>query len=88
MRIHLDLTRDQEAWLAKRVAAGNFASIDEAARHLIDAAIIDATYLENDDLSWVKPLVDEAYASLERGEGSPAAEAMARIRARLAEHHR
>jgi Arc/MetJ-type ribon-helix-helix transcriptional regulator len=86
MKIQLELTPDQEAWLSKRVEVGDFGSVDEAASHLIDEAIADASHLQTTDLSWAKPLLDEAYASLERGEGSPASEAMARIRARLAEY--
>ena len=85
MKIQLELTLEQEAWLARRVEVGDFGSIDEAASHLIDAAITDATGLQTLELSWTEPLVEEAYASLERGEGAPASEAMARIRARLAE---
>jgi antitoxin ParD1/3/4 len=84
MKIELDLKPDERAWLAARVAAGEFASIHEAATQLMAAAISDAAQLEGVDLSWAKPLVEEAYASLERGEGSPSAEAIARIRAQLA----
>lgn len=85
MKIDLDLKPAQRAWLAARVDAGQFASIKEAASQLLATAIEDATYLESADLSWAKPLVEEAYASLERGEGSPSAEVMARVRARLAD---
>ncbi len=38
------------------------------ARSLIDAAIMDPTMLDGDDLAWAKPLVDEALAASERGE--------------------
>jgi antitoxin ParD1/3/4 len=85
MKIELDLKPDQRAWLAARVKAGQFASIGDAASQLVASAIADAAHLESADLAWAKPLVEEAYASLERGEGSPAAEAAARIRARIAE---
>jgi hypothetical protein len=37
-----------------------------------------------DDLSWAKPLVDEALAEIERGEGVPRSEAMKQVRAHIA----
>ncbi len=63
----ITLTPDQEAWLQAHVAAGDFASIEEAARQLLDERICERE-IEDDDLAWTKPLVDEGLAALERGE--------------------
>ncbi len=61
------LKPEQEAWLKRHVASGEFASIEEAARQLIDERIADREF-DNDDLSWAKPLVDEGLDALDRGE--------------------
>jgi antitoxin ParD1/3/4 len=58
---------EQEAWLKTRVERGDFASVEEAARQLIDDRITELE-LEGDDLAWAKPYVDEALAAVERGE--------------------
>ena len=60
----ITLTPDQTAWLSAQVAEGNFPSIDDAARTIIDERIV----FESEDLDWVKPLLDEARAGLKRGE--------------------
>ena len=54
------LTLEQQKWLEAEVAAGNFASVEEA----LDAAIIG---LMRPD-TWAKPYLDEARAQIERGE--------------------
>jgi hypothetical protein len=46
-------------------------------------AIADLMATAEDDLDWAEPLVDEASAELDRGEGVPADEAFARIRKSL-----
>jgi antitoxin ParD1/3/4 len=61
------LTPEQEAWIEARVASGDFASVDEAARQLIDERIAELV-LQDDDMAWAKPLVDEARAAVARGE--------------------
>jgi antitoxin ParD1/3/4 len=65
------------------VVAGAFASIEEAARQLIDERIAERE-LEEDDLAWEKPLVDEGVVALERGECISLEEHKARNAARLA----
>ena len=65
--MQITLTSDQEAWIRSRIVAGEFASIEEAARSLIEAGIAEYD-IEADDLAWAKPLVDEGIAALERGE--------------------
>jgi antitoxin ParD1/3/4 len=66
----ITLTPEQETWIKARVATGDFASVEEAARQLIDeriAELADDVEGEHDDMAWAKPLVDEGIAALERG---------------------
>jgi antitoxin ParD1/3/4 len=63
----ITLTPEQEAWLQAHVARGNFASIEEAARQLIDERIAELAG-EDDDLEWARPLLEEARASVARGD--------------------
>jgi Arc/MetJ-type ribon-helix-helix transcriptional regulator len=60
----ITLTDEQTTWLAAQVADGRFKTVDEAARAKID----DQMAAESEDLDWVRPLLDEARAGLERGE--------------------
>jgi antitoxin ParD1/3/4 len=62
--MNVPLTPEQIAWLEQKVAAGQFASLEEAAA----AAISDAMTNELDDLAWAKPLVERARASVARGD--------------------
>jgi antitoxin ParD1/3/4 len=64
----ITLTPEQEAWLKAHVANGDFASIDEAARQLIDERIAERAAEETDDLAWAKPYVDAAREAVARGE--------------------
>jgi antitoxin ParD1/3/4 len=64
----ITLKPDQEAWLQAHVAAGDFASVEEAARQLIDERIAERLVDEGDDLVWAKPYVDEALAEVVRGD--------------------
>ena len=66
--ISITLTPEQDIWLAAHVAAGDFPSVEEAARRLIDERIAERDLDDFGDLSWAKPLVDEALAQVERGE--------------------
>lgn len=84
MTISLSLTPEQQAWLKARVASGDFASVEEAARQLIGERIAEREAEEGDDLIWAKPYVDEALASVARGEGLTFDEHRARNAARLA----
>jgi antitoxin ParD1/3/4 len=69
MPITLTLTLKQEAWLNAHVAAGEFASIEEAARQLITDRIAEIANAEGEnDMAWAKPLADEAHAAVARGE--------------------
>jgi antitoxin ParD1/3/4 len=80
----ITLKPDQEAWLKTRVANGDFASIEEAARQLIDERIAERVAEESDDMAWAKPYVDEALAEVARGEEITLEEHEARNDARLA----
>lgn len=64
----ITLTPQQEAWLKAHVASGDFASVEEAARQLIDERIAERAAEEGDDLAWAKPYVDEARAAVARGD--------------------
>jgi antitoxin ParD1/3/4 len=64
----ITLTPDQEARLAMLVAAGDFATVEEAARALLDQKLADLESDQTDDLGWAKPLVDEARTAVERGD--------------------
>ena len=78
------LDPDQEARIKTRVASGDFASVEEAARRLIDEALVERALEESDDMAWAKPYVDEALAEIARGEEISLEEHKARNAARLA----
>ena len=69
-----------QKWLEKEVAAGTFASVEDAV-NLAISGLMDTS--EDVSLAWAKPLVDEARASLARGEGMPASQVKAEIEAEL-----
>jgi antitoxin ParD1/3/4 len=64
----ITLTPEQEKWLQAHVARGDFPSVEDAARQLIDERIAEHDLEENDDMAWAKPFVDEGLAALERGD--------------------
>jgi antitoxin ParD1/3/4 len=76
--MQVQLTKEHEEWLRKQVAAGRFSSLDEAL-----AEAIDSLKVEDEELGWARPLVEEGLAELDRGEALPAEEVFARIEARL-----
>jgi antitoxin ParD1/3/4 len=80
----ISLTPEQQIWLAAQVERGEFRSIEDAARQLIDERIAERRAEESDDLAWAKPYVDEALAEIERGEVMTLEEHKARNAARLA----
>ncbi len=63
----ISLTSAQQAWIDARVASGVYASAEDAVRQLLDDRIAELS-IEEDDLAWAKPLVDEAMAQVNRGE--------------------
>ena len=48
----ITLTAEQETWLKAHVATGDFASVEDAARQLIDERIAERNAEEADDLAW------------------------------------
>ena len=80
----ITLSPEQEAQIKTRVARGDFASVEEAARQLVDEALAERALDESDDLAWAKPYVDEALAEVARGEEITLEEHKARNSARLA----
>jgi antitoxin ParD1/3/4 len=81
--MNISLTSDQEAWIDARVASGVFASAEDAVRQLLDDRVAELS-IEEDDLAWAKPLVDEALAQVDRGEFLTREEHSARTAALLA----
>jgi antitoxin ParD1/3/4 len=79
----ITLTPEQIAWIDAHVARGEFPSVEEAVRRLIDKRIAERL-IEDDDLSWAKPLVDRAAAEAERGDVVSLDQHKARNAARLA----
>jgi antitoxin ParD1/3/4 len=79
----ITLTPEQLAWIDAHIARGDFPSVEEAVRQLIDERIAERL-IEDDDLSWAKPLVDKAIAEAERGDVISLEELKARNAARLA----
>jgi antitoxin ParD1/3/4 len=62
--MNITLPREQQEWLEAQVKAGAYDSIDEA----VASIVAEYMHLDVDDLAWAKPLVDEALASVERGQ--------------------
>ncbi len=61
--MNITLPAEQERWLKKRIANGEFQSAEDAVRQLIaERMIVD------DDMAWARPLVDEARAAIARGD--------------------
>ena len=61
--MNVTLPPEQQKWLEAQVAAGQFASIDEA----LATAVADLMAMQDDDLAWAKPYVDQARASVAHG---------------------
>ena len=76
----ISLRPEHEAWLRVRVANGDFPSVEDAVRQMLDARMVE----ESDDLAWAKPYVDEARAAVARGETISLEQHKARNAARLA----
>lgn len=73
--MNITLPREQQEWLEAQVRAGAYESIDEA----VASIVAEHMLLDLDDLDWAKPLVDEARASIARGEGMTLEEYRARM---------
>jgi antitoxin ParD1/3/4 len=75
---------ETEAWLKAEVEKGHFGSIEEAVETMVLAHQAAAIDVAVDDHAWAKPLVDEALAALDRGEGSALADVVTRLKDRIA----
>jgi antitoxin ParD1/3/4 len=62
--MNITLPAEQLQWLEAEVAAGRFNSIEDA----VAAAIAELMSLGSDDLAWAKPYVEQARASVARGD--------------------
>ncbi len=82
----ITLTSAQVAWIESHVANGDFTSVEEAARKLIDDGIAQLSSVEEDDMAWAAPLVEEAREAIARGEIMTLEEHRARNAARRAAH--
>jgi antitoxin ParD1/3/4 len=81
----IDLTPEQHAWIQAHVASGDFPSVEEAARQLIDERIAERSAEEEiGDLAWARPYVDEALADVAEGKVLTLEEHEARMDAILA----
>jgi antitoxin ParD1/3/4 len=81
----LTLTPAQRAWIDSHIARGDFTSVEDAARQLIDERIAERLAEDEiDDLAWAKPYLDEALADITDGRVVTRAEHEARMDATLA----
>lgn len=80
----ISLTSEQQARLSAYVARGDFSSVEEAARQLIDERIAERALEEGDGLAWAKSYVDEALEDVARGDVIGHEEYRARVSAKLA----
>ena len=76
--MNVSLPKEQLEWLEAQVAAGHFASIDEA----LAIAVADLA-LSEDDLARAKPCVEEARASIARGDVLSGEEFFRRLHAKI-----
>jgi len=76
----ITLNPSQQKWLEEQVAAGRFASIEDA----VAVAIAELMEIESGDLAWAKPYVDEARDAVARGEAVSIDDAVADVDAHLA----
>ena len=70
---------EQQKWLEAEVAAGRFSSVDDA----VAAAVAELMSIGGDDLAWAKPLVEQARASIARGDVISGEEFFARLSRKL-----
>jgi antitoxin ParD1/3/4 len=78
----ITLTPEQQRRLEAAVAAGEFASVEEAVRWAVDQILVTEEDLR--DLSWAKPYLDEAREAIARGESISLEEFNAEVDKRLA----
>jgi antitoxin ParD1/3/4 len=77
--MNITISPEQQKWLETEVAAGHFDSIDDA----VAAAIGQLMSLNDDDLAWAKPYIEQARASVARGEAISGDEFFKRLARKL-----
>jgi antitoxin ParD1/3/4 len=78
--MNIKLPNNQQKWLEEQVAAGRFGSVDDA----VAVAVADLMGIDDDDLAWAKPYVDEARADVAKGQTVSLEDALADMDAHLA----
>jgi antitoxin ParD1/3/4 len=78
--MNITLPPNQRKWLEAEVAAGRFASLEEA----LAVAVSGLMELETDDLAWARPQVDKARASFAEGDVSAGEASLQRLDDRIA----
>ncbi len=78
--MRISVTAKQLAWLTAAVSRGEFASVADAVRRIIDDRMAE----ESDDLAWAKLYVEEAFAAVAQRDVITREEHKARTAQRLA----
>lgn len=86
--MNIRLKPDTEEWLRTQVAEGRFESVEQAVEIYLEEGRRNQEALDNADLSWAKPYIDEGLADLEAGRVYPAEQVHAEIRAMFARSDR
>ncbi len=77
--MNITLPPEQLEWIEAEVAAGRFDSVEDA----VAAAVGELMSLGSDDLSWALPYVENARASIARGDVISGDEFFERLQSRL-----
>jgi antitoxin ParD1/3/4 len=77
--MNIKLPAEQQEWIEAQVAAGHFESVDQA----LAVAVAELMAIHSDDLAWAKPYVDQARASVARGDVMSGEEYFQRMDERL-----
>jgi len=63
----ITITHQQQAWLLDHVSRGEFRSIEDGVRQLLDERMAERAAEDGDDLSWARADVDQARADVAAG---------------------
>lgn len=77
--MNVTLPPEQQEWLEAQVTAGHFSSINEA----LAVAVAGFMALDSNDLTWAKPYLDQARASLARGDVVSGDEYLDRLKSKI-----
>ena len=78
--MNVKLPPEQQKWLESQVTAGHFSSIDDA----LSAAVADVMAIHRDDFEWARPYIEQARASVARGNAVSGEEYFKRLDGKLA----